>query len=252
MSSVVQLGSAQLLPIKAASELVPYSRDYVARLARESKIVAVYIDRQWFVDTTSLQNFYTNSLMEESVRKRHLSAVRKHDLEVKEIYRSSLASLAKKRTQTKSKAIVQSGLIIMCGLVAGLALFTSNNYLTNERLQFLAQIPGNGWLSPVSEIVPDVAGDIQTVFTEYRVTETDAPLSLQNGIILLPASATDTVSTVDNLFSDPVSVEVTSTTTGIVRTMTETASSTEMQFVRIPQEVKVVSLASTSRNTVTP
>ena len=234
MSSVVQLGSAQLLPIKAASEIVPYSRDYVARLAREGKIVAVYIDRQWFVDTTSLQNFYTNALLEESVRKRHLSLVRKHDLEVKEVYRNRLEVVIDKKSKRTVATVVHAGMVVGFGLMAGMLLVTTGSYLTNERLQHLAQIPSAGLFSYFSSSpITNPVGDV-IHFSDFTVIETDTALSLQNGIVLVPRFSASTTESVADFFSDPVTVEIISTTTGIIRSQNVAAAVTEMPFVRVP------------------
>ena len=108
MSSAVQLGSVQLIPVKEAAEFVPYSRDYVARLAREGKVAAVQIDRQWFVDVISLQNFFAHATIEESVRKRHLSSKRKRDLEVKEVYQQQLQTIYTKHNSAHKAAVVRS------------------------------------------------------------------------------------------------------------------------------------------------
>ena len=251
MSSALQLESAQLLPIKAASELVPYSRDYVARLAREGKIIAVYIDRQWFVDTTSLKNFYTNALLEESVRKRYLSVVRKHDLEVKEVYRTRLEKVAQKHKACDVVVAVHSGLVVVCGLVTGLFLMTANSYLTNERLQFLAQLPAVGFLS--TGFVANVTGlpDTQeTVFSDFIVIESDTALSLENGILLLPKVTASTTAAVNEFFSDPVTVVMVSTTTGIIRSQNVASSITEMSFVRVPGGVVAAAATTTTAGNV--
>lgn len=251
MSSVVQLGSTQLLPIKAASEIVPYSRDYVARLAREGKIVAVYIDRQWFVDTVSLQNFYTNSLLEESVRKRHLSLTRKHELEVKEVYRSRLEAVALKKAKPTAATAVHAGMVVMFGVMAGTLLVNASSYLTNERLRFVAQLPSVGFFTyfsrdPITEPSAPVAQ-----FSDFTVIESDAVLSLQNGIVLLPSANASTAESVADFFSDPVTVEITSTTTGIIRSKNVAAAVTEMPFIRVPADT-VVGKAAISANGDTP
>ena len=68
MLAQVKINGDTFLPIKEAAKLVLYSRDYVARLAREQKIVAMQVERQWFVDTVSLKNFAETAELEQTVR----------------------------------------------------------------------------------------------------------------------------------------------------------------------------------------
>ncbi|KXJ99765.1 MAG: hypothetical protein UZ19_OD1000263 [Parcubacteria bacterium OLB19] len=58
MSTQIEINGAQLIPLKEAAKRIAYSRDYLAKLAREQKIVATQIGRQWFVDMYSLQTFF--------------------------------------------------------------------------------------------------------------------------------------------------------------------------------------------------
>lgn len=52
---------------------VSYSRDYITRLAREGKILATHVGRQWFVDLDSLNNYIDTTAKETEVRKRCLA-----------------------------------------------------------------------------------------------------------------------------------------------------------------------------------
>ena len=248
MSSAVQLGSTQLLPVKEAAEFVPYSRDYVARLAREGKVVAVQIDRQWFVDVTSLQNFYANATIEESVRKRKLSSSRKRDLEVKEFYRTRLEAIAKKRHTNKQHAVVHTGLILLCGLGAGVLFTTASHYSDYAHLQMLAQLPRLVFEKTVVEKLPLATPQVTTVLDvadqamSYGIEVTDQSLDFRQGIVVLPQTGSST-STVADFFSDPVTVETTSDTSGTVR---NTVSDQTLPFVRVPAGADVMSSASSN------
>ena len=235
MASLIQLGNIQLLPVKEAAEFVPYSRDYVARLAREGKVVATQIDRQWFVDVTSLQNFFTHATIEESVRKRHLSLARKRDLEVREDYRTRLAAIAEKRNATKRAALVQTALVLFCGLSVGGILTVMDFARTPQSV-----------VSSVESLTRDTSADAAVVksVTEVKefpgvnnsVTETDTSMDVSQGIVMLP-NATSSSSTVEGFFSDPVTVEMTSSTTGTIR---NGVSQKTMPFVRVPAGTVVV------------
>jgi hypothetical protein len=237
MSSAVQLGRAQLIPVKEAAEFVPYSRDYVARLAREGKVVAVQIDRQWFVDVVSLQNFFVHATIEEEVRKRHLSTKRKRDLEVKEVYQNRLAVIAEKRHRLSRSAFLQTCFILLCGLGTGLFFTTANDWADSAHLQTLAQIFSRKPMVQTASVAAnsaDQATTLQAVDTHVHVT--DESLDVRRGIVVLPENASST-SGVEDFFSDPVTVHMTSTTTGEIK---NSVSNETLPFVKVPNKTVVV------------
>lgn len=237
MSSAVQLGSVQLIPVKEAAEFVPYSRDYVARLAREGKVAAVQIDRQWFVDVISLQNFFAHATIEESVRKRHLSGKRKRDLEVKEVYQQQLQTIYTKHNSAHKTAVVQTGFVVACGLAAGLFFTTAQDWNVANHFESLAQIflhTPTVQTAAVSAVNVETITALQAVDT--RVDINDEVLDVRNGIVVLPGVQASTT-VVEDFFSDPVTVEMTSTTTGEIR---NTINNETIPFVKVPETTVVL------------
>jgi len=238
MSSAIQLGNVRLLPVKDAAEFVPYSRDYVARLAREGKVVATQIDRQWFVDVTSLQNFFSHASIEESVRKRHLSTLRKRDLEVREVYRARLDEIAQKRTRAHRATIVHTCLVLCCGLIAGSVFIAASHVQSVDSVRSLAREVG--LLAPAANEAAVVVRSVSVANilpgVNNPVVETDESFDVSRGIVVLPNGSTSS-STVEDFFSDPVTVEMTSTTSGNIR---NTISNKTVPFVRVPSEAVVV------------
>ena len=141
MSATIQLNSRQLLPLKEAATAVSYSRDYVARLAREEKITAVLINRQWMIDVGSLKNFSELSQLESEVKKNHLREIRKHELAVRQEYAERLNTLQTKITSKNNTTLVHSLLVILFGIGTGLLLNFTNIYLPPGRLEVTAQLP---------------------------------------------------------------------------------------------------------------
>ena len=238
MSSLIQLGTTKFLPVKEASEFVPYSRDYVARLAREGKIVATQIDRQWFVDVASLQNFFAHATIEESVRKRHLSSIRKRDLEVREVYRTRLAEIAQKHQYTHRLALMQTCLIFLCGIGVGFFYITANERVTPQYITALVRELrlGDTHESQRASVQGSTLKDVFTGAIQEGVIESDESFDVSRGIVLLPMASSST-STVEDFFSDPVTVEMTSTTTGTIR---NGVSQKSVPFVRVPAGAVVV------------
>ncbi len=55
------------LTTKEASEIIPYSREYIGRLAREKKVRSALVGGKWIVSLASLQDFYEQAKIEEEV-----------------------------------------------------------------------------------------------------------------------------------------------------------------------------------------
>lgn len=246
MASLIQLGNVQLLPVKEAAEFVPYSRDYVARLARAGKVVATQIDRQWFVDVISLQNFFAHATLEESVRKRHLSAFRKRDLEVRDVYRARLAAIAEKRNAVHRATFVQTGFILLCGVCAGFVFISIDHSRTPDYVLSVVETMMHGRSSSAAVVTSGTDADMLPGVNN-PVVESDTSFDVSRGIVVLP-SASSSSSTVEDFFSDPVTVEMTSTTSGNIRS---TVSNVAVPFVRVPEGAVVVSQKNRG-NTETP
>lgn len=241
--------TTNLISAKAASNLVPYSRDYIARIAREGKIQAVQIDRQWFVEETSLKNFYEQSLLEDVVRKQHLSLKRKLDLEIKESYQSRLKTLDQKRATAPTVAVIIAALVLVGGMSSGLW------FLGGDSSAYLASLSSVKFQTfPQSEPQPAVpVKNLLRYAAPSDVEESTRELSLRDGIVLLPsATNSQQVAAVVDLFSDNVAVTMTGTSTGIIEVEQAGVVST-LPFVRIPEQTtKVRKGTSSVGSDVTP
>jgi excisionase family DNA binding protein len=63
----------ELLSLKDASELTPYSADYLNLLARKGKIKARKIGRDWLITKSDLFNYLRKQHLESQSRLRQLS-----------------------------------------------------------------------------------------------------------------------------------------------------------------------------------
>lgn len=230
MSVQITQHSPQLVSVKNTSRLVPYSRDYVTRLARSGRVIGVQIDREWFVEKTSLVNFYEQSLIEDSVRSRRLSESRKVELEARDVYLLRVARLHAAGTGRRRRTLMQTALILLFGFGTGALLLLSGQVASQNQYSFAAAVseavlPGS--VKAVTEGVSESAWLNQSV-----VSESVEQLSLRGGIVVLPAAATSSDVATD-FFSDPVTVEMVSTTTGVIRNGRDT-----LPFVRVPDDVQ--------------
>ena len=109
MSTTIKINGVTLVPIKDAATQISYTRDYVARLAREGKIVATQVGRQWFVDLTSLQNFSEEASAQEAARKLALRLERKLELHAKEEFLNFEKKLQAKSHTHRAGALAMDG-----------------------------------------------------------------------------------------------------------------------------------------------
>ncbi len=251
MSTAVEINGLSLIPIREAAVRVSYSRDYVARLAREGKIVASQVGRQWFVDLTSLEKFSAEASALEEVRKQELRAERKRELIAKESLSVLDAVVAEKMKRQRFDAAVVTVAVMCLGLFTGVGVYTAA-YIPGSPLEDIsdalavvsAPLHSKAPASPEA-VLPVVAEEHSTLLlstvveqpvfvTESETTRVDGGLS---GILVMTkGAAVSTEEEVAELFSDEVSVEFTALNTGVI-TYGEGEAAKEYPFVRVPHVV---------------
>lgn len=69
----ITTAQVELLSLKEASELTPYSADYLNLLARKGKIRARKIGRDWLITKPDLFDYLRHQQVESQMRSRQLS-----------------------------------------------------------------------------------------------------------------------------------------------------------------------------------
>jgi hypothetical protein len=196
MSSTLEINGKKLQLIKDIVSVVSYSKDHITRLARERKITATNIGRQWYIDLDSLKNYEELSSVEQNLRKKRLSEERKVEQKTK-ISSKKKTSLRDKRAGTfKIRASIATFLVVGFGLFSGWAthsvLFidgSSQNQLANTVNPFFTAV----------DVVTEVTVG-NTPSSEIRsISE-----SVEEGVLLFPHGASH--ASVTEMFSDEVIV----------------------------------------------
>jgi hypothetical protein len=199
--------------VSLASERFGYSRDYITKLARDKKILATQIGRQWFVDFASLETYTQKSALEQKVRQQELSTTRKVEREIilQNQKNVSLASPYQTRLLRQKSALA---MMFILGVAA-----------TYTLIHFSSMTSPLGMQVASSPLIPEFknADEVYDVAVLNNVATIDqAPLAVDfskesvrfsslenfdNGILLLPYSAGTTTSTKpQDLFSDDVKI----------------------------------------------
>lgn len=213
MTSALEINGKKLSSIKEAVSATKYTRDYIARLAREGKIVASSIGRQWFIDLDSLRSYSEIAALEQEARKRQLSEARKHERQVRMLVEKSRALRHKKADSLNRRALVVAMVVLCSGLVGGFVTYEETMVIPvkyNEA--FFAQLP----LSPKAELMPAQtsgarSGDQFSTADLEQIEKASSLLvpmsSSTEGVLLFPSSGS--VENVTELFSDVVEVQKT-------------------------------------------
>ncbi len=215
MTSSLDIDGKKMLSIKSVSVHTGYSRDYITRLAREQKIVATQVGRNWFVDLDSLEHYSAVMTMEQQVRQQQLSDERKRELKLTELLEKKLDEQTRQKhtLARRSKAIAAT--VLLLGLMSGFAI-ERVPFVSVELNHQVASTPFIQWfyegasVAPAPEqkqksVTPPVAEVLNFSHEAFHLSTMAQPA---DGILLLPAatSGTSSLADVKELFSDDVKI----------------------------------------------
>lgn len=212
MSSSLDINGKKMLSIKPASEQAGYSRDYVTKLAREGKIVASQIGRNWFVDVESLQQYAGIMATEQKFRQQQLSEERKRERQVKEAVEKKVQDqgLYRRRLARQSKVLACG--VLLLGLATGFALQRLPLVSTEITRQvtsapLVAQVSGKPetTLLDAGTVPVDSSGAEALNFSHEGFRLSTLSESSQ-GILILPNASTTGGLDPTELFSDEVQI----------------------------------------------
>lgn len=241
MADALEIDGKFLHPIKEAAELVSYSRDYITRLAREKKITAIYVGRQWFVDLKSLKAYVETSTLEQEIRKKQLSAERKHENQIREAAKEQHTLHLKKAESLHMRSMLVASLVLMFGVMTGVV---THQLISNPSQPQVASTYDAKEISSSIAIVPPTDIDSSTTsvneamsdFVEFRQMEELRLIGdIRNGVLLLP---TDDQASIAEMLSDRVVVREMPDGTEVVVRVDATGHEVgnAMPFITVPVE----------------
>jgi excisionase family DNA binding protein len=209
MSSSLEINGTELQTIRAAAERTGYSRDYITRLAREEKIVASQIGRQWFVDLDSLKNYAAAVADELNTRKQQLSEERRRErLAVeKNTPRSSVSVHSQSKKSLSLSSQVLSLGVLFIGLGFGFLLnqmpMLSSGFSTQvASTPMLQSLQGHDFVETGTQEVSGAGVNFSHESVGLSTME-----GASEGILLLPQVSGSSTNPAE-LFSDDVKIMV--------------------------------------------
>lgn len=202
----VEIDGKQLETIKTAADATGYSRDYITRLAREGKVIASQIGRQWYVDLDSLKEYEEATALEQKARQQQLSEERKQERSIRRAHDVVRGGVAHHTLSPRAKkaAVATGALAVMVGTIAHFA----------PELAHVSESASASLISKESEREQAAMGEQKNHATEQSMHEKATArvvrhAALQNGMLLLPyASSSVTEKDLAEFFSDDVRLEI--------------------------------------------
>lgn len=154
MSQRLLINSKEYLPVSAVAKRFGYTSDYIARLAREEKILATRIGRNWFVEPESLHSFSVQSEIEKKLRGEELSRKRKIEAELA----AKKQTVQLKAAQSHKVSLMQAVAAFACCLLLGEVLWLS----AGSGLTFADLRSGSQQAASLvaQSVVPELSGDL--------------------------------------------------------------------------------------------
>lgn len=125
MSQTVNVDSKHFISASAAGKLVGYTSDYIGKLAREGKIEATRVGRNWYVSRDSVVAF---KLKVEEEKKIRSASIREERLQEQVTHKQTHIEVSTPRSvpvpkvpDKKFVALTQTLVILVIGLVVGVS-----------------------------------------------------------------------------------------------------------------------------------
>ena len=239
MSQALEINGTELITIKAAAKLSHYSRDYITKLAREEKIVAYHIGKQWHVALDSLTKYTETVSADKEMRRQKLSEERKSE-------RVNSEFLITKKNATNvfgpSYSIntqIFTAAVVVLVLLAGVTVQTffsgqSFGYQSASAVAVRDDVTKNGALDTATSQQSLVA--TEQINFSHEAVRSATFADMREGLLLLPHSLDGTVAVnAVDMFSDDVTVSTDSTGQQYVTHYNSITKQTEkIPFIVVP------------------
>ncbi len=252
MSQQVTINGKKFEPSAALAREFGYSMDYISRLAREGKVEATRVGRQWFVEALSLKNFVEEISKQKEITREQIRTERKLELMV-----SNQVATNRKSIVDNSKAVTVeadynpnifrnyfnifsaatgTALILLAGVLSSVLINPNDFYSFYASLDF-DNFSNNFSLKNSSDVTAGALApwikltETKTVTVKEK-EDSHAPTS---GVVLFEERQSDTeLERVRNSFSDEVEINFEGEDTGVITPIFKKHRGDEYQFLMVP------------------
>ena len=257
----ITLDEANLVPTREAAKHVSLTHDYIARLAREDKVVGLKVGRQWYVDLHSVERFVEAAEIEKQVRADYLRQERQREQQVSQ---QGLGVIEKLQFSYRLNAMAQVSAVFMLGLLVGYTMYVVSQTTTPPRIladvfQAVTALRLNDTrmagstsvaVAPEATVSTESPRAAATKVEEVSTLKYQTTTLPDTPLVLLGESARENdAAYLRSLFSDPVDVSFTEDGRGVVTPQFADGPGEPMEFLLVPNVVSDESLEWSSVET---
>lgn len=242
-SIVTTIEKNSLISSVEAGRQFGYTNDYVARLAREKKILGSRIGRQWFVDVQSFEKYVQETEAAKSAYAEKIRDERKKE-RVQIIKNTQSSVEVYPLLASRASVLAKSGLVLCLSLVTGSLLFLG---VQNSPKENLASAP-LAIFEKIKELVvllnrPHISfkegeSQVASIGQSTKKTVLDTPQvsksnSSAQGVVIMPLDGAH--NDIQESFSDPVTIkEDVGGQSGVITPEFKNASNTTYRYLMVP------------------
>ncbi len=216
MSKSLIINNKRYIPSAVIAREFDYTTDYVSRLAREEKVAATRIDRQWYISEESLRRFVDNA----EVKKNERSGELRRQRQAERLIRQQKEKVVPAQQVSKSQlALAQAFAVVMCGSLLGFLGTTA--FEENMSLADLAHGGQETVVHLVEAMIPDespaaLISDLSALASVFTAQETQEEAVVIEAVEQV-APPENTPQIPFSVFSDEVEVLYMEDGKGVVR-----------------------------------
>lgn len=254
MNRKITINEKELKPSATLAREFGYSIDYISKLAREGKVEATKVGRQWFVEMTSLKNFVDNISKKKEINRIRLRAQRKIELESYSIQKSDQKIHSQDYFRNRfgrvsvfdpshsfvryfdiATSAIGSFLVIIAGVLFSMVISPSEFhdwYASLDREWFLKTNPYD---MKSSDVIAGAFGSwVEPKETSYVSSTHDNSQPSSGLVVFSEYKSKSELDRVRASFSDEVEVKFESDDVGVITPVFLNGRGDEYQFLMVP------------------
>lgn len=249
MSNASIIPNQKRISAAEAGRQFGYTNDYVTRLAREKKVNATRVGKQWYVDAASLESFVTKSELVKKEYADRLRAERKKErVQLAQGAGGARVAVVPLRG-SRAGALAKAGMVVCVGVMAGGLIFVGGLRATEGTLQqagvlgaikaFALRLYGFGE-APVALVSAPLASGVRESDVQQKVSNVGTVAMRGGGaggdaLVVVPPSDTRSSVAIANSFADEVRVvRDADGKSGVITPIFKSGSSTQYRYLMVP------------------
>ena len=253
MSQQVTINGKKFEPSAALAREFGYSMDYISRLAREGKVEATRVGRQWFVEAISLKKFVEDISKQKEVSREQLRTERKRELVAHsqnsaahnlKVNNFSAGVITEKKSVAQNRGVrnfakiastvAGSALVMVAGLLST-AVISPDNFYSFYSTFDLNKTVHDFSVQRGSDVAAGALGSwFKTTETAQVTVEKGTGIPASGIVVLEEEKSSTELEKIRASFSDEVEVDFNGEDTGVITPVFKKNKGEDYQFLLVP------------------